>query len=178
MSQIDTDEGMLAEQGEGHGGADSLKLVPVAESIRYRKRAQAAENKNKELSQALAQAKSEASQIAEQLNESQSEQQLMRKLTAAGTIDIEAAVALAKSRLKDSSETDVDGVVEQLKAEKRYLFANRESEAIGMTAQKTAGVKDRIATGRNTLERAAKKAATTGNRVDLQHYLKLRRAIV
>lgn len=178
MNQIDTDESMLSEPSGGQSGADSLKLVPVAESIRYRKRAQAAERKNEELSEALAQARSEAAQIAEQLTETQVEQQLMRKLAAAGTVDLEAAVVIAKARMNGQNEVDIDGVIEQLKAEKQYLFAGRESEVVGMTAQKTAGVKDRVATGRSALERAAKKAAATGNRVDLQHYLKLRRAVV
>ena len=87
MNQIDTDESMLSEPSGGQSGADSLKLVPVAESIRYRKRAQAAERKNEELSEALAQARSEAAQIAEQLTAKQVEQQLMWYLAPAGTVD-------------------------------------------------------------------------------------------
>jgi len=48
MSQIDDKETILSEDIAGQGDInDSLKLVPVAESIRYRKRAQSAEKKNR-----------------------------------------------------------------------------------------------------------------------------------
>jgi hypothetical protein len=66
----------------------------------------------------------------------------------------------------------VDGVIEQLKKEKQYLFSGI------VTAKKTAGAKESAYDGTNkqtVLERAAKRAATTGTRTDLQEYLKLRR---
>jgi hypothetical protein len=66
----------------------------------------------------------------------------------------------------------LDGVIEQLKKEKQYLFTG--TGGITMT-KKTAGAKERINDNQMILERAAKKAATTGNRTDLQEYLKLRR---
>ena len=70
----------------------------------------------------------------------------------------------------------MDGVIEQLKKEKQYLFAGNNSSTA--TAKKTAGAKDRIENSQTILERAAKKAATTGNRIDLQEYLRLRRNFV
>ena len=46
MSQIDTEEVVLSETIEGQERIENnLRLVPVAESIRYRKKAQAAEKK-------------------------------------------------------------------------------------------------------------------------------------
>jgi hypothetical protein len=47
-----------------------------------------------------------------------------------------------------------------------------------LTARRTAGAKDRQAQSRTALEQAARKAARTGSRTDLQHYLKLRRNLL
>ncbi len=162
----------MSEDTEGRSDSESLKLVHVAESIRYRKRAQSAERKVETLAEQLAQAKSQAAKMAEQLNDIGVEQKLMRQLAAAGAVDLEAAVLIAKARMEGSDDADLDGLVEQLKKEKQYLFS---VDAGGSTAKKTAGAKDRMTNSQAILERAAKKAATTGNRTDLQEYLKLRR---
>jgi hypothetical protein len=47
-----------------------------------------------------------------------------------------------------------------------------------MTVKRTAGAKDRVQNSQTVLEKAAKEAAVTGNRTDLQKYLKLRRSFV
>jgi hypothetical protein len=160
--------------------SDNSKLVPVAESIRYRKRAQSAEKQVEDLSEQLSQAKSQVTKMSEQLNEIRLEQNLMRKLAAAGAADLETAALIAKARIEDDSgsfnsakdRADIDGVIEQLKREKQYLFVEGKEP---LAAKKTAGPKERIQSSQTVLERAAKKAATTGNRTDLQEYLKLRR---
>ena len=171
MSQIDTDENILSETTEN--SERGLKLVPVSESIRYRKRAQSAEKENESLAQALAEAKAESSRMAEQLSGMELEQKLMRKLAGAGTVDLETAVLIAKARMEGSKNTDVDSVIEQLRREKQYLFADERSSNVA--AQRTAPAKDRVTSNQAVLERASKKAATTGNRADLQEYLRRRR---
>jgi hypothetical protein len=176
MSQTDAEENILSETIAGQGDSDNLKLVPVAESIRYRKRAQSAEKRNEALAERLKEAESEATKISEQLNNIRSEQELMRKLAVAGAIDLETAVSVAKARMGGEAQMDLDGVIEQLKKEKQYLFGNNTGGAV--TAKKTAGAKDRIQNNQTILERAAKKAAMTGSRTDLQEYLKLRRNFV
>jgi len=113
--------------------------------------------------------------MAEQLRNVQVEQELTRKLVAAGTVDLEAAVLLAKAKLEARDDGDLESVIEEMQKEKQYLFAG--SSAV-KTSQRTAGAKDRIQNSQAILERAAKKAATTGNRTDLQEYLKLRRNFV
>ena len=150
MSPIDTDEGILSEDTAGHTNSDvdNLKLVPVAESIRYRKRAQSAEKKIEALAEQLREAKSETTKMAEQLS----------------SIEVEG-----------QTQAGLDGVVEQLKREKQYLFTGSSG---AVTAKKTAGAKDRIQNSQTILERAAKKAAMTGSRTDLQDYLKLRRNFI
>jgi hypothetical protein len=175
MSQIDTDENILSEDIAEHDDTKNQKLVPVAESIRYRKRAQSAEKKIETLTEQLAHAKSQASEMTKELNNIRIEQKLIHKLAAAGAIDIETAVLIAKAKIGDDTEADLDGIIQQLKKEKQYLFAGTGAAA---TAKKTAGAKDRMQNSQTILERAAKKAATTGNRTDLQEYLKLRRNFV
>ena len=179
MSPNETQD-VLSEDISGASDNDNMKLVPVAESIRYRKRAQSAEKRVEVLNEELAKAKSQVTKMSEQLSDIQAEQKLTRKLAAAGTVDLETAVLLAKARMEGQTQADLDGVIEQLKKEKQYLFApllSCESKKGGgtVTAKKTAGAKERIANNQTVLERAAKKAATTGNRTDLHEYLKLRR---
>jgi len=176
MSQIDTEGNILSEDTAGQDSNEGLKLVPVAESIRYRKRAQSAEKLNEALAEQLMEAKSEAARMTEQLSDIQTERRLMWKLAAAGAADLEAAMLIAKVRMEGKTQADMDGVIEQLKREKQYLFAS--SNAGSVTAKKTAGAKERMQSTQVLLERTAKKAATTGNRTDLQEYLKLRRNFV
>jgi hypothetical protein len=169
----------LSEEGSRLAGSqdtteasDGMKLVPVAESIRYRRRAQSAEKRVEVLTEQLAEVKSQAAKMSEQLSDIQAEQTLTRKLAAAGTVDLETAVLLTKDRMEGQTEADLDGVIEQLKKEKQYLFGGAGGT---VTAKKTAGAKERITNNQTIIEKAAKKAATTGNRTDLQEYLKLRR---
>ena len=99
--------------------------------------------------------------------------ELVRKLAAAGSVDLEAAVLMAKVRMTAGS--DVGSVVEQLQKEKSYLFEPLET---GMIASRTTGVKERQSGGRRVLENAARRAATSGSRADVQEYLKVRRQFV
>ncbi len=166
---------VLSEDIKGASDSDNMKLVPVAESIRYRKRAQSAEKKVEDLTEQLAQAKSQVTEMSKRLSDIEAEQKLTHKLAAAGSVDLETAVMLAKARMEGKTQADLDGVIEQLKKEKQYLFGEAQGT---VPTKKTAGVKESTYGGTNNqtaLERAAKKAATTGNRTDLQEYLKLRR---
>ncbi|KPL25537.1 MAG: hypothetical protein AMJ75_00605 [Phycisphaerae bacterium SM1_79] len=174
MSTSEVQEVMSADRA-GRGDNDSLKLVPVSESIRFKKRAQSAEKKIEDLTEQLAEAKAESKTTAEQLRKVQVEQKLVNKLAAAGAVDLEAAMLIAKARMEGEAEADIDSVIKQLRKEKQYLFAIPS----GMVpARKTAGAKERMEGSQTVLERAAKRAATTGSRIDLQEYLKLRRNFV
>ena len=176
MSPIDAEQKLISGEDETAEQLDEgLKLVPVAESIRYRKRAQGAEKKLEVLAEQLSQSQTKVTEMSKQFNEVQIEREMMRKLSAAGVVDLETAVLVAKAKLEENDDDDFDGVIEQLKTEKRYLFG---ASDVVVTAKKTAGVKERMGNNQTVLERAAKKAATTGNRTDLQEYLKLRRNFV
>jgi len=152
--------------------SDNTKFVPMAQSIRYRKRAQSAEKKLEELTEQLAKAKTQTAELSEQLSDIQAEQKLTRKLATAGTNDLETALLIAKARLRDQKDADLDDVIEQLKNEKQYLFVGNSGT---VTTQKTASAKERTPDTYTILAKAARKAATTGSRADLQEYLKLRR---
>ena len=171
MSPIETQD-ILSEDITPVSDNDSTKLVPVAESIRYRKRAQSAEKKIEELTEQLAQAKAQTADLSEQLSDIQTEQRLMRQLAAAGAVDLETAVLIARARIQDKDDADATDVIEQLKKEKQFLFTAGSSCP---TPTKTAGARDRVTNSQTLLEKAAKKAATTGSRTDLHEYLKLRR---
>lgn len=169
----DTAGTSIENAGDINNDNDNTRFVPVTESIRYRKRAQSAEKKLETLSEQLTLAKEQTTKLSEQLSNIQSEQELMRRLSAEATVDLEAAVLIAKAKMQGKDDTDLDSLIEQIKKEKPYLFY--ENNRTTSAAQKTAAAKERLPNSQSVLERAAKKAATTGNRDDLQEYLKLRR---
>jgi len=174
MSALETRDNLSEDKVEQEDG-DNIKLVPVGESIRYRKRAQNAEKRVEELAGELAEARAEAVRLAGEMKGVQKEQELIRRLAAEGARDLEAAVLIAKSRLAREGQTDLNGVVEQLKKEKQYLFGEK---ATAGAAARTSPAKEPRQVGGATLERAAKRAAGTGSRTDLQEYMRKRRSLV
>ena len=170
MKEVDF-ESQVSSEDEG---LNSDKLVPVSEAIRYRKRAQSAEKQVSVLEHELDESRSKNGQLAGQLNDFKLDHKLVAELTTAGAVDLEAAVLIAKARMA-AEEVDVDSVVEQLKKEKGYLFAGQET---GVVALRTAGAKEKTGGIQRTLERTAKKAATSGSRADMQEYLTVRRQYV
>jgi len=170
MSQNDTET-----EGSGEQEQRGEKLVDVSEAIRYRKRAQQAEQKKTLLEQELAEQKSEVEKLSTNISQMAVERQLMEKLVSAGVRDLDAAVIIGKAKLENSTEMTTDKVVEQLRKEKSYLFNDAPTAVVGA---KTSGVKDRLSGATGTLERAANKAAKSGSRTDLQEYLRARRNFV
>jgi len=123
----------------------------------------------------LAEANEKIARMSRDLDELHLEQTLTHKLAAAGAVDLETAVLVAKARLNGQTGADVDGYVAQLRKEKAYLFGGPTETT---APRRTAPVKDRMTTSPTTLEQAAQKAAQTGSRADLHHYLKLRRNLL
>ena len=173
MSALETREDLSEDKVEQVDG-DNPRLIPVGESIRYRKRAQGAERRVEELAGELAEARAEAVRLAGELKAVQKDQELMRRLAAEGTRDLEAAVLVAKARLASDTEADLGSIIEQLKREKGYLFGEKASAEV---AVRTSPAKEHRG-GAGAIERAAKRAAGTGSRADLQEYMRKRRSIV
>ena len=171
MSEIDLESQDLSEDESG----SEEKLVPVGEAIRYRKRAQNAEKEVSVLSEQLKKIEKKNEQLAGELDEIRVDQKLVQRLSSAGVSDLETVLLVAKARVKSSDEADVDLVIEQLKKEKGYLFDGAKETSV---STRTAGVKERKPGGQRVLEKAAKRAAESGNRADVQEYLKVRRQFV
>jgi len=123
----------------------------------------------------LAEANERIARMARDLDELQTEQKLAHKLAAAGAIDLETAVVVAKARIDGNDPARIEACVAQLKKEKAYLFG---APADTTAARRTAGVKERTSGSATALGQAAEKAARTGSRADLLQYLRLRRNLV
>lgn len=174
MDAIESQEGLSEDKVEQED-LNNARLVPIGESIRHRKRAQSAERRVEELAGELSESRAEATRLADELKGVQKEQELTKRLVAAGARDLEAAVLIAKSRLAKDEKSDLGGVVEQLKKEKQYLFGETSIGGVN-PALRTSPAKEQRS-GAGVLERAAKRAAGTGNRSDLQEYMRKRRSI-
>ena len=133
------------------------------------------ETRDQDLAEQLAQANERIARMSQEAGDLKLDRQLTQKLAAAGVVDLEAALLVAKARIAGQSNADIDQVVGQLKVEKRHLFAGGSETVV---SRRTAGAKDRVGPKLTLLEQAAKKAARTGNRADLQEYLKLRRNVL
>ena len=174
MNQIENEN---LSGSEEQAEQQQQKLVPVIESIRYRKRAQSAEEKAVMLEEELAQSQTTISQLNKQLQQIQTEQQLTSELICAGATDIETAALLVKARLEKEPTADTSAVISLLRKEKAYLFAENTHNDIA-AAPKTAGTREKVPSANGVIQRAAKKASKTGSRADLQEYLKLRRNFI
>ncbi len=172
-SQIDERSSRTEQEHEcDERESDVARLVPVTESIRYRRRAQSAEKSAQEMAERLATAHEQLAQMTDDLEALRLDRTLTDRLLAAGVTDLESAMLLARSRMEGNDAPDVEALVASLKAEKRHLFG-RAPESV--TSRKTSGVRDRTVPGRAALEQAAAKAARTQKQTDLQEYLRLRR---
>ena len=169
MKEQDFESQELSEDKD----VNAEKLVPVGEAIRYRKRAQSAEQELETLGRELKTSKEQGEQLTEKLQQLESENAMTMELVSAGAIDLEAAMMMTKTRIKDGD--DVKDVVEQLRADKGYLFVERAEQAV---LPRTSGVKHKRGGAVAGLEAAAKRAASSGSRADVQEYLKVRRQFV
>ena len=145
------------------------KLVPVSEAIRYRKRAQTAEQQleqiNEELRVMSAQLK-EANQAVAGLERRQKVDALLMESDA---IDLEAARLLTEQAVLTMDEPDIELAVEDLRRHKPYLFRRRRDPDDSAMAPSL------HPDGHDPAEQAAEQAARTGDRRDLLRYLRLRR---
>jgi hypothetical protein len=171
MSQ--NDEGLNPQAAEGEQEKVEGKFVSVQEAIRYRRRAQGAEKQAEGLAAELSDARGRIEKLNEELGEVKLEQKLLQKLSAAGVVDLEAAGLLIKSRIDGVDDEGIDKAVEKLKKEKQYLFSKTSSGAAAV--KPTAGVKEKLSSAQTVLENAARRASQTGDRNDLQEYLRVRR---
>jgi len=177
-----------APDGAPDDATGGAKFVPVAESIKYRRRAQQAETRLAEVEQQLkdveGKSKSRDEEIAlaeAQRDEAQQHLQAIenrlaveRRLFADGVIDVETAADALAKRIDLGEAIDADEVasaVEQLLLDKPFL---RGESAGGLPSPTAAARSNHGAASR--LANVAQRAARSGDRRDVAEYLRLRRA--
>ena len=156
-----------------HGRTDQLaaadKLVPVGEAIRYRKRAQTAEQQLEDLSEQINAMKAKLTEADQTIVGLERRQKVDALLTEADAIDLETARLLTEQAVALMDEPEVELAISDLKRHKPYLFRHRQSpgfSAMGPSIDHP---------GHDPAEQAAEQATQTGNRRDLLRYLRLRR---
>jgi len=171
-----SDNDFVSQDSSVDDGVNGDRLVPVSESIRYRRRAQAAEQKLAELDGQLSQSNEQNRQLTEELEGIRLDSKLSESLVSAGVNDVETALLLAKQRMEASEEqADVDSVVESLRKEKGFLFDRGRS--IGGSVR-TLAVREKAGGVRSAVEKAARNAVVSGSRRDVQEYMRVRRQFV
>ncbi len=143
------------------------KLVPVTEAIRYRKRAQAAEQQLADLRAKLGAVETDLSKTRETIAVLERRQKIDALLADSDAVDVEVARLLTEAAVEMMDQPDVAAAIADLRRSKPYLFRTRRTEAGAMPAR-TRGPSQTVIT-------AAEQAASTGSRLDLLRYLRLRR---
>ena len=147
------------------------RLVPVTEAIRYRKRAQTAEQQLEALKGQLQDSQVELEQARQSLTALDRRQRIDQILAESDAIDLEVARLLTEAAVADMDEPDIKLAIEDLQRHKPYLFRHRNNGSTTGSAM-TARPRDGLNT---TTQHAARQAAATGDRRDLLKYLRLRR---
>lgn len=145
------------------------RLVPVTEAIRYRKRAQSAEQQLSDLQARLQESQQRYEQAEQAIHSLERRQKMDALLTEADAIDLEAARLLTEAAVQGMQEPDVAVAVDDLRRHKPYLFRDHADMPGGLAlAPRLEGVDDPLA-------QAAEQAQHSGDRRDLLRYLRLRR---
>lgn len=145
------------------------KMVPVTEAIRYRKRAQTAEQKLAEMQSRLDEAQHRYQQAQEAIGSLERKQRIDQLLSEADAVDMEAARLLTEVAVASMDEPDLAEAVDDLRRHKPYLFHKSEEGLGGLAlAPRLEGVDDPLA-------QAAERAQHSGDRRDLLRYLRLKR---
>lgn len=181
-------EETLESSMPGDSEIGTPKQVPVAEAIKYRRRAQQAESQLQQYEQQLEESRSEAGRQSENLAAAESQRdearsQLIaaenrlaaeRLLSEAGVIDLETASTLLSKRVDFTEDLDREMLVqtvEELLLDKPHLRETTDATLPPKTASaRTPGV-----TTTGQLAQAAQRAVRSGDRKDVAEYLRLRR---
>ena len=153
---------------------ENEKMVPVSESVKYRRRAQIAEKKHENTEKLMDSLIKENQRLDRELKDSRRDQQILSMLEKEGVIDSEAALLLTRSRMKQDSIEDAIEAVKELKDSKRYLFLQNNINA----AELTNGIKEPHETKETEVARMAEEAATSGSREALYEYMRARRNLI
>lgn len=145
------------------------KLVPVSEAIRYRKRAQTAEQQLEQINEELGAMRAKLDEANRAVTSLERRQKVDALLMESDAIDLEAARLLTEQAVLQMDEPDIEMAVEDLRRHKPYLFRRRRDPDDSAMAPSIHHP------GHDPAEQAAEQAARTGDRRDLLRYLRLRR---
>lgn len=173
QASLDVDNG----EGAAATTADAQQpLVPLSESRKYRKRAQAAEQQAAELQQQLEQQKQAIAQRDDVITSLERRQAVDSLLIDADVVDLDAARLLTEAALGAMDEPDVEEAVEDLRRHKPFLFrSTAQTASNGVMSPRQNGQATTTTTADDSLNHAAAEAYSTGSRTDLLRYLRLRR---
>ena len=161
----DTDESLAPAE---HESAGPDRLVPVTEAIRYRKRAQAAEQQLNELKQQLEQRHQQLNTAQQTIAQLEKRQRIDALLNEADAVDLGVARLLTEQAVSEMDEPDLDLAVDDLRRHKPYLFRQSATSSPAMAPRVTTN-------GQDPTDQAAQRAVDSGSRRDLLDYLRLRR---
>ncbi|MEM6333744.1 MAG: hypothetical protein AAF823_10445 [Planctomycetota bacterium] len=142
------------------------RLVPVAEAIRYRRRAQSAEQQLSDTAQQLKQLEHDLTAARQTITDLERREAITDRLREAGAVDLDVARLLTEVAVAGMPDADVRLAVDELRRDKPYLFqpAPAPRRAMGARLPEPDPAAD-----------AAERAEQTGDRRDLMTYLRLRR---
>ncbi len=143
------------EQGE--------KLVPVTESIRYRKRAQPAETQAEALQKRLDEITRTLAESEQTIAALERRQRIDAELAAADAVDLDVARLLTEAAVSAMDEPEIAEAIDDPRRHKPYLFGPR-----GRAARHMGHTPHDLA---SPLEDAAECAIAPGDRRDLLRYL-------
>jgi len=151
-----------------HSSAD--RMVPVSEAIRYRKRAQGAEQKMKHLQDQLEQLQNRLNEADQTIVSLERRHKIDAMLTESQVVDLETARLLTEHTVSMMDEPDIKTAVDDLRKHKPFLFHKPQSN---ISSTMTANVD---AEHDYRLDQAAGKAINSGDRCDLLQYLRMKRS--
>jgi len=148
------------------------RLVNAAEAIRYRKRAQAAEQEVAELRTRLDEAQQQSQAMQQRLADAERRAEVDAQLVEAGAADMQAARLLVEASLGDAEHADVSAAVESVRRERPQLFRSVARSAAMAAMGASVHAADQ---GSRDIRRAAAIARASGHNADVMQYMNLRR---
>ena len=167
---VSQDGSEASELEVNDGGDGNERLVPVAEAIRYRKRAQAAETQLTDTKGHLQDLKAELEQAKRAIDQLDRRQQIDVMLADADAVDMEVARLLTEAAVEMMEDADIELAVNDLRRQKPYLF--RRNQGSGGAGSMSAHVRTGVVSGVDQVKQQAK---SSGDRRDLLRYLRMKR---
>jgi len=149
--------------------SDTEKLVPVSEAIRYRRRAQQAEQSLQEMHRRVAALENSLHESRESIDQLERRRRIDALLVEADAIDLDAARLLTEAAVQQMDEPDVSLAVDDLRRHKPFLFHHDALDGLSAMGPR------HDHEGHDPAQSAAANAASTGDRRDLLRYLRLKR---